>query len=232
MYRRSIIILISGAITLMASIIIFLLSIKDWSGVTSLAVVAIVWSELVFFGGLTFVEWISKKVEQLIIRPSMYFIIAVYTGINILISILYMMLFKWFVIRFIIIEIALLVIAIIFTLISILSASSVRNSNEYTMKSVANMENIILMLDKLAISPEYNDFATTIKKLKENLKFTDISKIVPEDKEIVEVVGDIETLISCKDETRNEKINKNLVILDTLIAKRKIAVQSIQKGKI
>lgn len=232
MYRRSIIILISGAITLMASIIIFLLSIKDWSGVTSLAVVAIVWSELVFFGGLTFVEWISKKVEQLIIRPSMYFIIAVYTGINILISILYMMLFKWFVIRFIIIEIALLVIAIIFTLISILSASSVRNSNEYTMKSVANMENIILMLDKLAVSPEYNDFATTIKKLKENLKFTDISKIVPEDKEIVEVVGDIETLISCKDETRNEKINKNLSILDALIAKRKIAVQSIQKGKI
>lgn len=232
MYRRSIIILISGAITLMASIIIFLLSIKDWSGVTSLAVVAIVWSELVFFGGLTFVEWISKKVEQLIIRPSMYFIIAVYTGINILISILYMMLFKWFVIRFIIIEIALLVIAIIFTLISILSASSVRNSNEYTMKSVANMENIILMLDKLAISPECNDFATTIKKLKENLKFTDISKIVPEDKEIVEVVGDIETLISCKDETRNEKINKNLSILDALIAKRKIAVQSIQKGKI
>lgn len=232
MYRRSIIILISGAITLMASIIIFLLSIKDWSGVTSLAVVAIVWSELVFFGGLTFVEWISKNVEQLIIRPSMYFIIAVYTGINILISILYMMLFKWFVIRFIIIEIALLVIAIIFTLISILSASSVRNSNEYTMKSVANMENIILMLDKLAISPECNDFATTIKKLKENLKFTDISKIVPEDKEIVEVVGDIETLISCKDETRNEKINKNLSILDALIAKRKIAVQSIQKGKI
>ena len=232
MYRRSIIILISGAITLMASIIIFLLSIKDWSGVTSLAVVAIVWSELVFFGGLTFVEWISKKVEQLIIRPSMYFIIAVYTGINILISILYMMLFKWFVIHFIIIEIALLVISIIFTLISILSASSVRNSNEYTMKSVANMENIILMLDKLAISPECNDFATTIKKLKENLNFTDISKIVPEDKEIVEVVGDIETLISCKDETRNEKINKNLVILDTLIAKRKIALQIRQKGKI
>lgn len=143
------------------------------------------------FGGLTFVEWISKNVEQLIIRPSMYFIIAVYTGINILISILYMMLFKWFVIHFIIIEIALLVIAIIFTLISILSVSSVRNSNEYTIKSVANMENITLMLDKLAISPECNDFVATIKKLKEDLKFTDISKIVPEDKEIVEVVEDL-----------------------------------------
>lgn len=56
MNRRSKTILVSGVILLIATIIVSLICIDDWSGVTGWAFVTMLWSEVVLFGGLVFVE--------------------------------------------------------------------------------------------------------------------------------------------------------------------------------
>lgn len=232
MYRRSKTILISGIITIIATIIILLLFIKDWPGVTGLAVAAIIWSEMAFFGGLIFVEWLSKKCEQIIVRSAVYFIILAYSSINILISIIFMMVLKWFTNSFIVIELVLLTISIIMLLVSVTAGSSIAESNASTMGAVTDMGVIVGRLDKLANNPECREFSSTIKKLSDDLRFTYNSKKLPEDIEIDKAVEELEILAGDRREAIHEKMNKKLVHLNTLIANRKIATQIMQRGKI
>lgn len=58
MNRRSKTILVSGVILLIATIIVSLICIDDWSGVTGWAFVTMLWSEVVLFGGLVFVPFL------------------------------------------------------------------------------------------------------------------------------------------------------------------------------
>lgn len=232
MYRRSKTILISGGITIITTIIILLLFFKDWFGVSSIAAVTIIWSEIVFFGGLIFAEWISKRTEQIIVRSSIYITVFVYAIANILISVLFILELRWFVKSFIAIELILLAIAAIIILISVSVGSNVANSNAHIMESVNNMERIVGRLDKLVINPDCREFSPKIKKLSDNLRFTDCSKIVPEDIEIDKVVGELEILAGDGKEVVNEEFDKKLVNLKELIAKRKIALHIRQKGKI
>lgn len=232
MYRRSKTILISGGITITTTIIILLLFFKDWFGVSSIAAVTIIWSEIVFFGGLIFTEWISKRTEQIIVRSSIYVTVFVYAIANIFISVLFILGLRWFVKSFIAIELILLAIATIIILISVSAGSSVANSNAHIMESVNNMEIIVGRLDKLVINPYCREFSSKIKKLSDSLRFTDCSKIVPEDIGIDKAVGELEILACDGKEVANEEFNNKLVNLKELIAKRKIALQIRQKGKI
>lgn len=232
MYRRSKTILISGGITIITTIIILLLFFKDWFGVSSIAAVTIIWSEIVFFGGLIFAEWISKRTEQIIVRSSIYVTVFVYAIANILISVLFILELRWFVKSFIAIELILLAIAAIIILISVSVGSNVANLNAHIMESVNNMERIVGRLDELVINPDCREFSPKIKKLSDDLRFTDCSKIVPEDIEIDKVVGELEILAGDGKEVVNEEFDKKLVNLKELIAKRKIALHIRQKGKI
>lgn len=232
MYRRSKTILISGSITIIATIIILLLFVKHWFGVSSIAAVAIIWSEIFFFGGLIFAEWISKRTEQVIVRTSIYFTVLAYAIINILISVLFMLVLSWFIKSFIAIELILLAISAIIIIISVSAGSSIANSNAHIMASVNNMERIVGRLDKLAIKPECREFSSKIKKFSDDLRFTDCSKTVPEDIEIDKLIGEIEILVDDNSDAINEKMNKKLDCLYELICKRNIALHIKQSGTI
>lgn len=88
MNRRSKAILLSGLIVIAATIFITLLCINEWSDLKKYAFSAIIWSEIIFFGGFIFVEWASKRTEQIIIRSGIYTLISAYAAINIIFSII------------------------------------------------------------------------------------------------------------------------------------------------
>lgn len=231
MNRRSKTILISGIITIFATVIISLLSIDDWSGLIGWAFTAMLWSEAVFFGGLILVECISEKTEPIITRSVLYTVISVYAGIDFFVSIFYMTLFEEANTSFAVVQVSLLAIVAIAIVILLATSKGVHRANEKTMKAVVNTESMIEKLNKLAMTPGYEQFASTLKKLSDDLRFTDISKSVPEDAEIREIISSIE-IESGSNETTYENIKAKLVRLNTLISQRKLSVFAINKGKI
>lgn len=232
MNRRNRTILISGVMMLLATIMISLFCMKDWSGLTGWAFAAMLWSEIVFFGGLIFTEWISERTEQVITRSMLYTVIFAYSVINFLVSVCYMTLLKEAGTSFTVIQIVLLVIAAIAIFISLTVSGGVQKGNEHTLKSTAKVDAMVERLNKLAVCPECEPFSSSLKKLSDDLRFTDTSKVVSEDAEISDVISNIEIAADSVEESFNEKMQAALVRLNTLISKRKISVNAVNKGKI
>ena len=232
MKRRSITISISGVIVLLATIIISAICIDDWSGLTGWAFSAILWSEIIFFCGLVFVEWIAERTEQIITRASLYVILSAYAIINIPGSILYIAFYKDACTSFAVVEVALLSLAAVAIVVSLATSKSIRQSNEKTMNAVATIEAMVERLNKLAIAPECKVYSSALKKVSEDLKFTDISVSVPEDAEIDGAISSIEVAVISESENATETIKEALIRLNSLISKRKISTSSCKKGRI
>lgn len=211
-------------------IIISVLCIDDWSGLTGWAFSAMFLTEILYFGGMILVERIAEKTEQIITRSALYVLLTAYAVINILVSIIYIAFFKQANTSFVIVEVILLAIIAIAAVVSLAASKGIHQSNENTMNSIANIENMIERLNKLAVSPNCTAYSSALKKLSDDLRFIDISKNVPEDAKIAEAISTIEIEINSDDST--ETIKETLVRMNTLIAQRKIAVQASKKGRV
>lgn len=237
MNRRSKTSLLIGAIVLLITVVIFLLCADDWvemmqTGVTGWAFGTLLWSETTFFGGLAFVEWYSRRSEQIITRSALYVIIPAYAAIEFLVSLLYMTLLKEAVTSFVIVQIVLLAVTVIVMAVFLSASKGVHAANERAMKAAANVDAMVERLNKLAVDPECERFASTLKKLRDDLRFTDTSKAAAEDAEIADVISAIEVELTGRDESANEKIKAAFVRLNTLISQRKISVSAMNKGRI
>lgn len=232
MSRRNKTIVAVGLIVLMATVIIATLCIDDWSGITGWAFGTMLWSEIAFFGGLMFVEWIAEKSEQIITRSTLYTLLSLYAFINIFISILYISAFKEATTSFVIIQVILFAVTAITILVSLTVSRSVYLSNAKTMGAANNAEALIERLNKLALSPACEKYAPAIEKLSNDLRFTDISESVPEYAEISDTISSIELASIDESENASEAVSKAFIRLNSLIAKRSLSVGATKKGKI
>lgn len=232
MNRRAIAISISGVIILFATIIISVLCIDDWSGLTGWAFGVMLWSEIVFFGGLVLVEWAAEKTEQIIIRSSIYALISAYTAVNIPVSVLYIAFFKEAIISFAIIEIVLLSIIVIAISVFLAASNGVRQSSENIMANRMNIELMIERLNKLAVEPGCDAYSSVLKRLSDDLRFSGLSTSVSEDVEIDKAISAIEIEIGGEGETSSEGIKATMIRLNSLIAQRKLAAGAAKKGRV
>lgn len=225
-------ILISACITFIATILITIFCVNDWSGITPLAFSMILWSELVFFGGLIIIEKVSDTTEQIISRSTLSTLFSSYFIVNVIFSIVCIVLFKESITTFAVIEILLFAILAIGIVASLAISKGVYNSNTKTMNSVESVEGLINRLNKLAVLPECESYSAILKKSSDDLRFTDISVIVSEDKEIDEVISSIEIAVANKDKLDDEQINSKMISLNSLIERRKISTSQCKKGNI
>lgn len=232
MNKRSKSIFLSGCIVLAATIMVSMLCIKDWSGLTGLAFSTMLLAEIVFFAGFISVEWIAEKTEQVIARSAVYTLVCAYAAANILVSILYIVFFKEKVTSFAVIQVVLLAAAAIAVIVSLTAGKSIYESNDNTMKAVINVEALIERLNQLAVSPACTDFSSSLRKLSDDLRFTDISKSVQEDADISDVISAIEIESGHSSEHTFETIKTALIRLNSLIEQRKLTVSASKKGKI
>lgn len=232
MNRRSMTISISGVIALLATIIIAIFCIHDWSGLTGWAFSTILWSEIIFFGGLVFVEWVAEKTEQLITRSALYVWFSGYAIVNIPVSILFILFFKQAISAFIVIEVLLLAVVVIAIVLSLSISKGIHQSNKSTMEHVISVESMVERLNKLAVTPTCKAYASALRKMGEELRFTDCSVGVKEDEEISKVIAEMEIDAANDDEKAGNTIRDNLVKLKDLIAKRKLSASSVKKGRV
>lgn len=230
MKRRNIVLSISGAAVLLATAVLSALCIKDWSGLTRGAFCAVLWSETAFFGGSVFVEYAAAKTEQIITRAALYSTLSCYAVINIAVSLLYIARFQQAVTSYVVIETVLLAIAAVVIVVSLAASRSVHQANEKSMEQLAAVESLIERLDKLSAAPAYQAYSAALKKLSEDLRFTDMTVSAPEDAGIGQAISAIETEGGSGD--ASEAVKANLIQISALISQRKAAAGAAKKGRI
>lgn len=232
MNRYSKALLISGIITVVISVIVLFLCINDWSGLTPLAAVFIIWAQIVFFGGLIFQQKIRTQTEQLVLQASFIPLLTIYSFICGVLSVLFLIRFKsewkYFV------SIQLILAGIIATLlIALYSASkAIRVTNQNTMHDIIQINSYISRINTLAVTAgEEEGYGFDLKTISEALRFTDISAMVPVDEEIDHIISELELEFEKETIFRSTKlIQKRCTKLAKLIEKRKIQSKAIKEG--
>lgn len=232
MNRYSKALLISGIITVVISVIVLLLCINDWGGLTPLAAVFFIWAEIVFFGGLIFQQKISSQTEQLVLQASFIPLLTIYSFVCGGLSVLFLIKFKPEWKFFISIQLVLAGITAIL-LIALYSASkAIRSANRNTMHDIIQINSYISRINTLAVSAgEEESYGLDLKTISEALRFTDVSAVVSVDEEINDIISELELEFEKETIFRSAKlIQERCTKLAKLIEKRKIQSKTIKEG--
>lgn len=220
-----------GAIAIIATVTICLICIKDWSGLTTLAFVFLLWAEVVFFGSGMLVERISAKSEGIITSSSWYIIGSVYSGIVFLLSLFnlgnHSTQSKWFwMIQIILIAVTLIAL-FLFSSVS----KEVHRANNKTESLLNSFSSTVSRLALLSERVTDVDQATLLKKLSEELRFTDATAVVEADTKIENAVSAIELEIE-KSSPDSSAIENSIAAINSAIKERKVQLTTAKRGRI
>lgn len=231
MNRRSNTLLSAGTIIIVVTIIVSCLCIKDWSGLTPLGMAFMVWAELALFGGLILVEKISENTEQTMLRASYLVILPVYSTCAFIVSAVFIIWLKDWIIAFIIVHLILAAIAAILLIVFSTASKSVYSSNVKTINATNQIGNYVSRLAALVTIMGNSEYIPAVKKAAENLRFTDTSTVVQVDYDIENIISDLEVEFSKETTSQSIDIIKGKITqLNSLIAKRKIETATVKKG--
>ncbi len=223
---------ICGIITFIATIILSKMCIDDWSGLTKWAFGTILGSEIVFFSGLLFAEYISQKTEQIITRVALYVLLSAYMLINVAVSVVFITSYKDENTSFVNTEVIIHALLFIAIIVFLTAGRSIYKSNRKTMANLANAEAMIGRLNKLAALDKCLAYRSALNKISDELRFSDISSPVLEDMEINKAISVIELEIVNDTETSEKVIKDALINLKSLVAQRNITISMAKKGNI
>lgn len=122
MRRRSRAIAVMGGVILAVTAALAALLIRDWSGLTGWALGAVLWTELVWFGGALLVERYAGRTEPVFLRAGLYPLLTLYAGVNLPVSLLFLALFKTWYRPFLVVEL-LLTAALLLGIVPVVTAA-------------------------------------------------------------------------------------------------------------
>ena len=224
---------LSGMVILIATLLIVLINTRDWSGITAAAFLFMLWSEIVLFGGLIMIERLAARTSQILLRAGGGITVAAYSVITFVVSLVYMLSFKEAARSFFTLQFILLALAAILCMAFFAIGKSTKASNDAVSNSRSFHEDHINRLNILKADPANGAYAATLGSLAEDLRFTDISTVVPVDYEFDTVLLGLERELKHPDENLGkDKIESLCLTLKGLIAKRKIEVNAAKRGAI
>lgn len=233
MNRRSKALALSGILVLALSIALALLTIRRWDGLMITAFLFILWAELVFFGGLIAVEAMAGSTAEALFRAGDGAVIAVYSGLSLIVSFLFLFSGSRSVVPLISIQLILLVGRIILFFVVRSVGKGVKDKNSAVLNAVGRIEGLAGRLNALAAGTEDARHSDRLNRLAEELRFTDVSTSVALDDDIEAAISALETVPqSGGGGQAKEEIDRLCRELDSLIAKRKAAVAAAKRGGI
>lgn len=220
-----------GAIVLVATIAIACICIENWKGLTTLAFIFLLWSEIAFFGSSVFIEIISTKGQGIITRSIWYTIVSVYSGIVFILSIInignHCTDCKWFWV----IQIILFTVGLASLFIGSSASKSVRKSNDRMNNKLAMFNDTLIKIRMIADRLQDNDQAYQLRNLAEELRFSDATVTVDADSKIEKAVSALDIELQ-KDEPKLGEISSLIIDLNSAINERKTQIKSIKRGTI
>ena len=234
MNNRAKIFSIISPIVLIATIILFFIIGKGITLITFMGFLSILIDEIIFFGGMILIEIFAEKTSQITLRAGCGTTITLYSVISIIVSMIYMIFSIKAVRSFLAIHLILLVACIVLSIIFFSASRKIEASEQKVIDSVRLNSAITEKVDFLVADSKNKKYMDLLKKVSDELRFSDISTVVSVDSEIEETISrlelNLELAILNENDEKDIEINKLIENLLTLINKRKIQVQSKKTG--
>lgn len=234
MKNRNNAISIIGVTLVIFTAILFALLTEDRTRTMFICLGFIVGAEIVFFGGLLLIEYLSKTTSQIILRTVCGITLSIGSLASILVSCIYIGrdvdslrgFYSW--------QLIIWVLAIVVLTIGYFTASSVNNSDSRTMNAVMTLAVVVDQLTTLSDDSRNTKYAGQLKKIADELRYSDTSSLVPSDELIQNAVAKLE-VVFVQEYGEDEKDNeiKNLLSeMLVLISRRKQEVKFTKAGGI
>lgn len=234
MKNRNSAISIIGVIIVVFTGILFALLTEDRRTSMFICLGFIVGAEIVLFGGLLTIEYLSRTTSQIIVRTVCGITLGVGSIASILVSCIYMGrdvdslrgFYSW--------QLIIWVLAIIGITIGFFTASSVKASDTRTMNTVMTLTLVTDQLTSLSDDSRNTKYADQLKNIADELRYSDTSSLVPSDELIQNAVAKLEVvLVQEYGENKKDTEIKNLLSeILVLINKRKQEVKLTKVGGI
>lgn len=234
MKNRTSAISIIGVVLVVFTGILFALLTEDRRTSMFICLGFMVGAEIVFFGGLLAIEYLSRTTSQIIVRTVCGIILGVGSLASILVSCIYMGrdidslrgFYSW--------QLIIWVLAIIGITIGYFTASSVKTSDTRTMNAVMTLTNIFDQLTSFSDDSRNTKYADQLKKIADELRYSDTSSLVPSDELIQNAVAKLEVVLVQEygEDEKDSEINNLLSEILVLINRRKQEVKLTKVGGI
>ena len=234
MKNRNSAISIIGVIIVVFTGILFALLTEDRRTSMLICLGFIVGAEIVLFGGLLTIEYLSRTTSQIIVRTVCGITLGVGSIASILVSCIYMGrdvdslrgFYSW--------QLFIWVLAIIGITIGFFTASSVKASDTRTMNAVMTLTLVTDQLTSLSDDSRNTRYAEQLKKIADELRYSDTSSLVPSDELIQNVVAKLEVVLVQEygDDEKDTEIKNLLSEILVLINRRKQEVKLTKVGGI
>lgn len=234
MKNRTSAISIIGVVLVVFTGILFALLTEDRRTSMFICLGFMVGAEIVFFGGLLAIEYLSRTTSQIIVRTVCGIIVGVGSLASILVSCIYMGrdidslrgFYSW--------QLIIWVLAIIGITIGYFTASSVKTSDTRTMNAVMTLTNIFDQLTSFSDDSRNTKYADQLKKIADELRYSDTSSLVPSDELIQNAVAKLEVVLVQEygEDEKDSEINNLLSEILVLINRRKQEVKLTKVGGI
>lgn len=234
MKNRNNAISIIGVILVIFTGILFALLTEDRTTSMFICLGFIVGAEIVFFGGLLIIEYLSRTTSQIILRTVCGITLGVCSLASVLVSCVYMgrdvdslrWFYSW--------QLIIWVLAIVVITIGYFTASSVKTSDTKTMKTVVTLTNVANLLTSLSDDSRNTKYAEQLKKIADELRYSDTSSFVPSDELIQNAVAKLEFVLVQEygEDEKDSEIKNLLSEMSILINRRKQEVKLTKVGGI
>ena len=234
MKNRNSAISIIGVIIVVFTGILFALLTEDRRTSMFIYLGFIVGAEIVLFGGLLTIEYLSRTTSQIIVRTVCGITLGVGSIASILVSCIYMGrdvdslrgFYSW--------QLIIWVLAIIGITIGFFTASSVKASDTRTMNTVMTLTLVTDQLTSLSDDSRNTKYADQLKKIADELRYSDTSSLVPSDEPIQNAVAKLEVVLVQEygEDEKDTEIKNLLSEILVLINKRKQEVKLTKVGGI
>jgi hypothetical protein len=223
--------MISLILILTTIVLFFILPEKrvliDWLGFAF-----IIASELILMSGLLFMQRGRENQKFIVLKAGMYSAIGSYTILSVIVSLLYMVVFRGGAKYLLSIQIVLFAAYLITIVLLYNFGLHVGKANEYVLDSVNKMQGL---LNTVVVIQNINRNGTLVQKLNklyDGIRFCDVSATVATDDMIAVKLTELQKLIESNAEESAEVAGSLIDDIMVLIKKRALEMSMIKAGGI
>lgn len=226
MGKRQKVFLVCGVISIITTILLYLLLTSNRRLGSYVGIAAILFVEIMFFGGWSFIEGKINKDSAATLRMGCGGVISTYSSIMIIVSLVFIVINYHKVNVQLSIYLVLTALLIIIEIILYLCAFSTTRTVDTTLVVSDKVIKILDRLSVLAMDENNIKYQDNLNKLIEEMKNTNMAKTSQWDLEISKLISKLEMELINENEDKDVKVNSMLKDLLLLIHKRRIEINN------
>lgn len=226
MGKREKVFFVCGLISIITTILLYLLLTSNRRLGSYVGIAAILFVEIMFFGGWSFIERKANKDSAATLRIGCGGIISTYSSIMIIVSIIFIVINYYKVNVQLSIYLVLTAILVVIEIILYLCAFSTTRKLDTTLVISDKVIKILDRLSLLAMDENNKMYQENINKLIEEMKNTNMAKTSQWDLEISKLISKLEMELLNENADKDVKVNSMLKDLLLLIYKRRIELNN------